>query len=78
MSDSHHSHAGSADTTVLVEPDDVPTGMLTKLAVAVTIVVVAAVVFINMVFDSTLADELSAKGYSEAAVPSENSGARTW
>lgn len=78
MSDSHHDHAGSPDTTVLVEPDDVPTGMLTKLAVVVTIVVIAAVVFINMVFDQTLADELAAKGYSDAAVPSENSGAKTW
>ncbi|MEC8423167.1 MAG: hypothetical protein VX000_05280 [Myxococcota bacterium] len=79
MSDSHHDQTESGEMTIKVEPDDVPTAMLTKLAVIVTIAIVACVVFVNMVFDQTLADELAAKGYTDAtAVPGEHSSAKTW
>lgn len=79
MSDTHHDHAGTGELTVKVEPDDVPTGMLTKLAVVVTIVIVGAVVFMNVMFDKVLADELTAKGYTtEPAVPVAHGGAKTW
>ena len=78
VSSSHPDHASTTNTTVLVEPDDVPTGMLTKLAIAVTITIVVSVLFVVSMFDRTLAAELEAKGYTDAAVPSENSGAKTW
>lgn len=79
MSDTHLDHAGTGELTVKVEPDDVPTGMLAKLAVVVTIVIVASVGFMTVLFDKVLADELTAKGYtSESAVPGEHGGAKTW
>jgi hypothetical protein len=79
VSDTHHDHTGTDSLTIKVEPDDVPTGMLTKLALAVTIVIVGSVVFMNVMFDKVLADELVAKGYSsEAAVPVDHNGAKTW
>lgn len=78
MSSSHHDQTGHSNPTVLVEPDDVPTGMLTRLAVAITIGIVVSVGFANWLFNTTLASELAAKGYSESSVPSANSGAKTW
>lgn len=78
MSD-HSSPESSHDVGIKVEPDDVPTGMLTKLAVAVTIVVVISVVGVNMLFDKAVGDELNAKGYdSVEAVSADRGSAKTW
>jgi hypothetical protein len=51
---------------VEVEPDLVPTGMLTKLTVALTVVAAAMVIFGMFLFDRVVADELAAKGYAPA------------
>jgi hypothetical protein len=79
VTDSHHDHAGTGELTVKVEPDEVPTGMLTKLAVIVTLVIIGSVGFAKILFDHTLANELTAKGYvGETSVPATQGSARTW
>jgi hypothetical protein len=50
---------------VKVEPDDVPIGMITRLAGAVTVVVVILVVAAIKLFDMEVASEMRSKGYSE-------------
>ena len=54
-----------------VEPDLVPTAMLTKLTVALTVVAAAMVIFGMVLFDRVVADELASKGYtaSDDVVP---------
>ena len=52
-------HAGPVE----VEPDTVPTGMLTRLAIAVTIVIVALVIGGTELFKHQVAQELVDKGY---------------
>jgi len=60
----------SAPGKVDVEPDNVPTGMLTKLTVAVTIMAAAAVLLAMAMFDRLVADEMVEKGYTTVeAVP---------
>lgn len=48
---------------VEVEPDSVPTGMLTRLAVAVTVVIVVLVIGALQLFKHEVAAEMTAKGY---------------
>ena len=51
---------------VEVEPDLVPTGMLTKLTVALTVVAAGMVIFGMILFDNVVANELASKGYSSS------------
>lgn len=48
-----------------VEPDTVPTGMLARLGVAVTVVVVGLVILAVQLFNAQLSQELTAKGYAD-------------
>jgi len=56
----------TAPGKVEVEPDNVPTGILTKLAVVVTFAVVATVLFAMGLFDRVVAGELAEKGYEDS------------
>ncbi len=51
---------------VVVEPDNVPTGTLTKLAVALTVVAAAAVLLAMGLFDRMVTEELAEKGYDSS------------
>ena len=52
-----------------VEPDNVPTKMLTMLAGAITVVVVALVFLAIALFDAEKAHQLESKGYTGDVVP---------
>lgn len=57
------------------EPDDIPIKMLVNIAIALTVSVVASVLFADFIFDSTVASELAEKGYTvEAAATYELEG----
>lgn len=47
-----------------VEPDEPNTGMLARIAIGVTIIIIAAVVGANLYFHKVVGDQLKAKGYS--------------
>lgn len=64
-----HSPPSAPKAEILVEPDDVPTGMLTRVAIALTVVVIVCIFGAVKLFDSTLADELKRKGYTETSGP---------
>jgi hypothetical protein len=48
-----------------VEPDTVPTGMLARLGLAVTVVIVGLVILAVQLFNAQLSQELTAKGYAD-------------
>lgn len=52
-------HSGAVE----VEPDHVPTGMLTRLTIAVTVVIVVLVIGALQLFKAQVAQELVDKGY---------------
>lgn len=58
------SKGAPAAQAVQVEPDTVPTGMLARLAIGVTIVAMVAVIAAVQLFDATKASQLAEKGYS--------------
>ena len=64
-----HSPPSAPQAEILVEPDDVPTGMLTRVAIALTVVVVVCIFGAVQLFDSALAEELQRKGYSQTSGP---------
>jgi len=67
----HVASAHAPSGPVEYEPDDVPTGMLVKLAVAVTIAAVVSVIGGFQLFKFTLGQELADKGYEQTtgAIP---------
>lgn len=71
-----HTPPPSPHAEILVEPDDVPTGMLTRVAVAVTVVVIICVFGAVKLFDSALADEMARKGYTQTSGPISSAGPR--
>lgn len=60
---------------VEVESDEPPTGMLVRLAIAVTVIAALAMFGATKLFQSTLASQLESKGYSadETRVPRSSS-----
>jgi hypothetical protein len=63
----HTPAAVAAPGPVEYEPDDVPTGMLVKLAVAVTIAAVVSVIGGFQLFKFTLSQELAEKGHEQTS-----------
>lgn len=59
----HKAESTAPAPAVEVEPDEVPTGMLVRLAVAVTIVAAGLVFGAVQLFDYTLTQQMDAKGY---------------
>jgi len=53
---------------IVVEADEVPTGMLTKLALAVTLVAAAMVFLGVMLFNHAIDKEMAEKGYDQIEV----------
>lgn len=47
-----------------VEPDEPNTGMLARIAVGVTIIIIIAIIGTNLYFHKVVGDQLKAKGYS--------------
>ena len=54
VSANHQDGPSSPEIAVKVEPDEVPTAMLTKLAIVVTIGVIASFIFVKALFDQII------------------------
>ena len=79
MSDPNGRDDVSGDVGVKVEPDEMPTRALGTLAVALTVVVVALICGAVWLFNTQVASELSAKGYTDPApISAEHGGAASW
>jgi hypothetical protein len=67
----HKKEVAGPAPAVEVEPDEVPTGMLVRLAVALTLVAAGLVFGATQLFDYTLTEQMEAKGYENAgeAIP---------
>jgi hypothetical protein len=69
--DDHHDLGPTGEDAI--EPDETPDSFLVWVGIGLTVTIVVTVVFAVFLFDSTIAAERAAKGYTDASAPAAES-----